>query len=863
MDRLEELPSCLQELMAASTCYQGSSILVDGCTEHHISLSTLERIIVTCPPVVESLLLQLPTSSVLNLYHTSRSLRSFLQSYPIAWKYLSFRTINNKPNAQAQTQSGSELSSELLTQRSKPYALDQLLVAVVVPYSSCLCNLDLDNTAVSGLTLTSTILPAQRNTLQHLSVRGCKNVSLKYHIVPYLTVFSLQKAVNSINPSFHVDKLALKSLYAYRCRNHRRRPYLPGSLLKRDSDSEPTHEFIKICYNLEISTDTAWCPTPGGRCQRRKDYYTARGDVDGRGQVWVVFDRLWRSSNRIGKDGHKLMRHDGAVWEEAECGHDGEALGGGYWPNEGEGKTIPTHLRRSHKVFVERFKCDICEAPITERCESCSVRMHCMGCRKTLCASCAYSRPLPPKEVKTTTGASRDTASIDDKGRDEFWWAPGETRNPNIMQELTDGNPYPANPGQLQPQPRLNLRWCCSQPTCSGTAAVALGLVGMDGNRTSRIHTAPLPRGKGWEDLEFVRLRQDDQNFPKGAYAENDSYNCTSKDGHDRLLQWLLCGRGEPNESSCSRNLCQECYETKGWQAECHACHVPFCIQHEFRGLKMRVCGYGDLHKEQARLHKKQAIAKLVVLAEDALAMRSQEGKYRYLAPIVQRIREFLIKTIAVVNPVMPRVASVECLLDDCDSFETKDSQYNEISGIDTVIVDLTAQLDRLSRRAQTAHAKSKHEEPRWHGCAAFLCPEYRPVGDYRPRCTAEAKICTVCSVVVCPACLIKNVACTCTFCIGHYRCPKCFAETTGPCMKVEEDRQAKEKAKLQELRRALSRLSKERADDAAEQVGAFFEGVEGRGNGVNEQLDDAGDDWTIGPDSWGVALDSSVDYIC
>src|SRR5207237_7958850 len=106
-------------------------------------------------------------------------------------------------------------------------------------------------------------------TLQHLSVRNCKNVSVKYHVVPWLQV-------HSPPTSPCADVLALRSLYPYRCRHHRRRPYLPSHLARRDSDSEPTHELIELCHQLGIWTDTAWCPTPGGRCFRRKEYHAGR-----------------------------------------------------------------------------------------------------------------------------------------------------------------------------------------------------------------------------------------------------------------------------------------------------------------------------------------------------------------------------------------------------------------------------------------------------------------------------------------------------------------------------------------------------------------------------------------------------------
>ena len=55
------------------------------------ALSLFEAVVTSYPPVLESLLAQLPTAALLELYHTSLHLRRFLRSYPLAWKTLSFR----------------------------------------------------------------------------------------------------------------------------------------------------------------------------------------------------------------------------------------------------------------------------------------------------------------------------------------------------------------------------------------------------------------------------------------------------------------------------------------------------------------------------------------------------------------------------------------------------------------------------------------------------------------------------------------------------------------------------------------------------------------------------------------------------
>ncbi|MCJ1255047.1 hypothetical protein MMC24_002863 [Lignoscripta atroalba] len=399
------------------------------------------------------------------------------------------------------------------------------------------------------------------------------------------------------------------------------------------------------------------------------------------------------------------------------------------------------------------------------------------------------------------------------------------------MQEPNQGNHIQANQANPSSSPKLKLQWCCLQPTYSGAGGIAFVSAGMDADRSSRIRTAPLPRGKGWEDSEFARLRQDDDSFPKAAYGRVEAPDYTLKNGHDQVLHWLLYGPGNSDEPGCPRNLCQECYETKGWQAACQACRVPFCFQHDFRGLKMRICGYRDLHVEKAQLQEKENILAKEALVEEALAKRTQAEQSGYHSPVIQRIRELLVETSNPEDSTMQQVASLTPLPNTHDLLDVRDSTDDQAYDTDTSD-NSTSQLDYLIKCDQEAHAKVKQCEPQWHGCASFLCPEYRSVGDHRPKCTAVAKICTVCSVHVCPECLVKSPPCDCSFCVAQYRCPNCFVKTRGSvCRKADEDRQAREKAKLQELRKALYKLSKERADNVAGQAGEFFARVEATPN--------------------------------
>lgn len=765
--------------------------------QHQTDLSTFECIIATCTPVLESLLLQLPTRSILHLYHTSRFLRSFLRSYPLAWSHLSFRLLNPGRTESRQSSPASDASGDTSLRQSKQYALDQLLIMVVVPIGTRLKSLDLDCTATSGLALTSTVLPARRETLEHLSVRGCKNVSLKYHILPYLTLFSLQKDARNITDATRTDYLALKSLYTFRCRHHRRRPYLPVSLLRRDSDAEPTHELVKICHKLGIWTDTAWCPTPGGRCLRRKDYHAGRGFLDDRREVWVIFDRLWRSGNRFGHTqsaGMGSAHVRGLLWESAEWGHEGEPLGVAEDSGRAEGKTMPAHLRRSHKIFVEGHKCFDCGDQIHERCEQCSIRMHCVGCRKTLCANCAFSRPLPrPKKTDLDMNPLKD----DEFGRnsaDTLWWAPWETRSPNLMmQESSNDGGGATNQPDSSVTPSIKTHWCCLKPIFSYGGGITFRGPGLSEGCASQIRAVPLPSGRGWEDAEFARIRQD-EDPSTGAVGGPKTSASTLRSGQDRLLRWLLDSPGSDDDIICPRSLCEECWQTPGWRAHCHACQEPFCFAHDLRGLRMRICGYRDLLTEQCMMQERSSELRDF---GDRLKLKYETTDYIGILPSSTPMDR---------EQYEQALASLIALPATCD---------DDLTGVTTT---RGLPKDGLNRSKQRSEPVLPDYIPAWRGCTSFLCPEYRLVGDNRPKCTAVAKLCSVCEVNVCPDCLLTHPPCDCSGCKDVYRCPNCHRRAPiGSCKKAEDQTR-------QELALQLEKLADQRVEEARD----FFTLIEG-----------------------------------
>ena len=791
--------------MAGTVCTLlagGGRIAEPGSTGHNLlemsdeetgprAPSRFERIITSYPPILESLVFQLPTPSLIDLYHTSKYLQTFLAEYPLAWRSLSFRL----PQPAVTIASPGNDSPDGRAHQSKHNAMDDLLLQIVLPFGTRLRNLDLCNTAINGVSLVSMVLPQTKSTLGHLSVRGCKNVSIKYHILPFLQIHVQRYAKISRSKN---NGYALQSLYTYRCRHHRRRAYLPSSLLRRDSDSEPTHELIEICHRLGIWTDTAWCPTPGPRCFRRRDYYTGRA-APGTTEVWVPFDRLWRSGNRIGpsEEGpHNVT--GGKLWEEEE-GYAGEALG---TPDQrGEGKETPAHLRQTHRTFVEGIKCDQCDIEIQERCEQCSVKMHCMGCRKTLCASCAFDRPLPRKHrrkrhqighantysdaadvsmVASLSNSSAQSSSLRRRPHSDaapFWWAPGVTQSPNQIHESAhevegsdsesdtssnsaDTNPV-AQPATLPP-PKLNMHWCCLEPVFSGGGGVAFIGPNVAGPGSDAIRATPLPQTSDFADPDFLPSIFAQLPEPRRAcspYPHQSSSPCSSStvssssslqiphipslpaplNTEPAILPYLQQQSLDLSAITCPRSLCTDCYRSFRWKISCRACRRPICREHDLRALKVRKCGYRDMRTERdwVRDHERQK-------------RRMEVRRARFNREEWSENRSGLSRNTWVDwDAIQFKASNAEST--NAPLMEASRSSRRELSPL-PYSPARPRSLSLGGRRTAPPQPIPGHPQHpvQWQGCGAYFCQQFRPPGDSRSRCTAALNQCVDCAVLVC-----------------------------------------------------------------------------------------------------------------
>ncbi|KAK5034064.1 hypothetical protein LTR13_006664 [Exophiala sideris] len=772
-------------------------------------LSPFELLITCNPPILQSLLAQVSTETIFRLYQTSSFLRDFFSKSPTSWRYISWRLSQPAAVAALTANNGGAAAPR----QSSNYALDQILLNIINPFSTRLVSLELDNTAVSGATLTSTVLVLRRDTLQHVSVRGCKNVSLKYHINPWLQMHALARESQTANGPPGFEMLALKSLYTYRCRHHRRRPYLPSSLARKESDSEPTHELVLTCHKLGIWTDTAWCTTPGARCYRRRGYVKMRMPQDPR-EVWVVYDRLWRSRNWLGPidqsrtpsdAGLRKRKRDCRSWEFDEEGINGEALG-----LRNEGKATPAHLRESHRQFVENITCQNCSAEILERCEQCSVMMHCVGCRKTLCASCAFDRPYLRNKVAS------------EEERNRFWWAPGCAVSPCSMQDQD----LPANGviigSQTQPAnvlPNIKFRWCCTEPVFSGGGGITFG--GSSTRETDRIRAAPLPSGQGWEDPEFSPDRSDLGKLSESAHSHSHETSADGPGGRwssmDNFFQTVeaLSSPGYP-PTSVPRVLCDECYSSEHWKLKCEACSTALCLKHDIGDrMKARICGYRDLLAEKQEYRSRQKALKL-------LATLMRHRKERLGAPSSVRDQDETSSKVTGLAKGVDHLyihSDLSMSAQECEPGQSSQSSYHVLSAhaaedgqtvesSQAPLAELDLPLRSLSPASDSTEPPSRSTSPtpsaqstsatepgalayetelpsmpRWQGCQAFFCPATRPPSDHRRRCTAVMKQCLECKVQVCGTCVnAEGPPCPCKGCRGTMQ-PDDPSSSTGPAM--------------------------------------------------------------------------------
>ncbi|KAF8429037.1 hypothetical protein EV426DRAFT_702824 [Tirmania nivea] len=324
--------------------------------ELYPNLSKFEVLLTIYTPILECLTNHLNTFDKLRLTHVSPHLRRLCHSYPSFWAHPDFHLVVREGGGYDTYGIG------------KVYNLDALLS--ILPFEGRLVSLNVDWTAITGHYLFK-LVDKCAATLQHLSVRGCRKVSIKHHIVPHFvhqhliepyTISSSPELAGTGSGGWEKRRerpnRALRSLHAWKARGVRRKPFL---IDRKEADGdEPTRYLTTLAAALGIFVDVGLCSTPKLRCPRRREI-TRRI----REKYCVPFDRRWRETNT-------------AVTE-----------------------LVPSLLKRG---LGRDINCDNCGDQIGERCEACAVAMHCSNCAKTLCHACSWN--LPFSSGNSSSGSS-------------------------------------------------------------------------------------------------------------------------------------------------------------------------------------------------------------------------------------------------------------------------------------------------------------------------------------------------------------------------------------------------------------------------------------------------------------------------
>jgi hypothetical protein len=338
---------------------------------------------------------------------------------------------------------------------------------------------------------------------------------------------------------------------------------------------------------------------------------------------------------------------------------------------------------------------------------------------------------------------------------------------------------------------KLNMHWCCIEPIFSGGGGVAfLGPGQMGGLGSDRIRAVPLPKRKEYEDPDFQHTLLDPASIEKlknvRLYEEIMGENVD-------ILPYLMQDNLDLQTNTCPRSLCQDCYRSFRWRVACRGCKRPMCKEHDFRGLKVRKCGFRDLSLERDYVRNPPPPA------QNNLA---KGGRWDLMAiPAFRRTKGAIAGTdygSGASTPVprfddeetaipMARIASTASSSAESSQLlaptSTPTGLESALEQLDMAnsLVDLqprsaagssrqrSVSLSGLSDRAQATSSFSNaasvakvdwHKRyllpgngghpVQWQGCGAFFCQQRHPTGDGRVQCSARLQECKECNVLVC-----------------------------------------------------------------------------------------------------------------
>ncbi|KAL8806159.1 MAG: hypothetical protein Q9200_005156 [Gallowayella weberi] len=416
--------------------------------------------------------------------------------------------------------------------------------------------------------------------------------------------------------------------------------------------------------------------------------------------------------------------------------------------------------------------------------------------------------------------AGEASAEESERSDESLWWAPNARRSPNSMDQESPGETSsPAGQTDAMATPTLETSWCCLKPQFSIGGGISLLGPGISSDDGCHIRTAPLPQGQEFEDAEFRILRQSSQVTGNLSKAPTKALG----EGYDPMLYWILSSRGAGQRSMCPRNLCKDCSHLAGWKAMCRICRQAVCFSHDVRGLKTRVCGYRDLSVED-RIMKE----KMLTVAQETLNCKQVQLK------TMDRIADYVQKHGTLNEQHQYELAVItELPATDDDDLQEGSVELSEeslpVSGQgDGGPTNAFAFLPFKPKPFKQSNGPLNTSQL-WRGCASFICPEYRSIGDPRRKCSAAVRKCSECKVNICPPCWEQTMPCDCSYCKDKVHCPNCFPSFGSEhCKKAEELELQRLEEEARRQKEAQMLEEREGANRIAEQVGEFFAGEGG-----------------------------------
>lgn len=450
-----------------------------------------------------------------------------------------------------------------------------------------------------------------------------------------------------------------------------------------------------------------------------------------------------------------------------------------------------------------------------------------------------------------------------------------ESANDDDSSDSEDGgnlnNGLPLPPLNREP-PKLNMQWCCLEPIFSGGGGIAVLGTGLGGRGSDKIRAAPLPRIKEFEDPDFSnQLRPVDYIR---ELKNNGLYEYVLGEDVD-ILSYLKRDSLDLQAETCPRGLCSDCYRSFRWKISCRACKNPLCKEHDFRGLKIRKCGFRDMHIEREYVRTHNETPRLVIPEFNPMKSNGKAPE-QTLNSLSSPSRTSLASVLPDPDPADGTTMSQSQILvtpmtNLAIDMSTSPSQRSNASTADPfsgssslpfIPVSSSRPRSFSASGVRSRNSGSWPNSPRapvnsisnplplpcnprhpvqWEGCGAYFCQSSRPVGDNRAPCPAVLKECTECAVLVCDACAMTNPLCTCSYCTVNFHCAFCARKTEIKALcRLEDELKAKQEAEL----RALERMEKEKEDrgKADNVAGAAYEFWTLMGE-VMEELNDYVDD--------------------